>query len=47
MTAPRKLASFLLALVLVFGAGYALGTTVGPFEDATPHAPHPGMELGR
>ncbi len=32
MTVPTKLASFALALALVFGGGYAAGSAVGPFD---------------
>ena len=34
MTAAAKLGVFVLALVAVFGAGYGIGTAVGPLAGA-------------
>ena len=35
MNAPSKLASFALAIALLFGGGYAIGAAVGPFDSGT------------
>ena len=32
MSTPAKLASFALALAVLFGGGYATGAAVGPFD---------------
>jgi hypothetical protein len=46
VSAPTKLASFALALAVVFGGGYALGSALGPFDADTP-AEHQDMEMDR
>lgn len=44
MNPLAKLASFALALAVALGAGYALGTAVGPFDSDAP-AQHE-MDMG-
>ena len=46
MNTTSKLAAFALALVVLFGGGYALGAAIGPFEDDAP-AEHQEMEMGK